>query len=178
LFLDAVAGQLRDGDSVLDVGAGVGVLDFELLTKGVSAATLVDASSACLDAAAAEAGRRQVTDRMQRVVGDFVTLAENIAPADVVIMHRVICCYPDHASLLRDASKHARRLLAFSYPRDRWYIRAWMSLENLVRRVRGNDFRTFVQSPITMEALVARDGFRCVHRARTFVWSIDAYVRT
>jgi hypothetical protein len=92
-------------------------------------------------------------------------------------MHRVICCYPDHASLLRAATKHARRLLAFSYPRDRWYIRAWLSLQNIGREVAGSGFRTFVHSPMAMDRLLSQDGFRRVHRARTFAWSIDVYLR-
>src|SRR5204862_8081179 len=31
----------------------------------------------------------------------------------------VVCCYRDHASLLRAATDHTRRVLAFSYPRYR-----------------------------------------------------------
>jgi SAM-dependent methyltransferase len=178
LLLVTLSDQVRRGDSLLDIGSGVGVLDFELLANGVQTATLVDASPAYLEAAAHEAEARGVSDRVHRVAGDFTTLAETIPSADVATLHRVVCCYPDHASLLRAATARARRVLAFSYPRDRWYIRSWLALENTRRRFSGNPFRTFVHAPAAMEAIVTQAGFRRIHRARTFVWSIDVYVRT
>jgi magnesium-protoporphyrin O-methyltransferase len=178
LLLNAVRGHVNGATSVLDIGAGVGVLDFELLANGVSSATLVDASPAYLDAAGREAESRQVADRLRCVVGDFAVLADGIESADVVTMHRVVCCYPDHASLLRAAATHARRVFAFSYPRDRWYIRLWLALENVRRRLFGNPFRTFVHAPVEMEARVTQNGFVRTHRSKTFVWSIDVYART
>src|SRR5260370_11695945 len=63
-LLKAVADQLKSGDSLLDIGAGVGVLDFELMANGVNAAMLVDASPAYLEAAQREAERRQLADRL------------------------------------------------------------------------------------------------------------------
>jgi SAM-dependent methyltransferase len=178
LLLNAVLGQVNGATSLLDIGAGVGVLDFELLANGVSSATLVDASPAYLDAAGREAESRQVADRLRCVVGDFAVLADGIESADVVTMHRVVCCYPDHASLLHSAAAHARRVFALSYPRDRWYIRFWLALKNARRRLFGNPFRTFVHAPVDMETLVTRNGFVRVHRSRTFVWSVDVYART
>jgi magnesium-protoporphyrin O-methyltransferase len=173
LLLDGLRGQVSSGASLLDIGGGVGVLDFELLASGVSSATLVDASPAYLDAAGREAEARKIGDRLQRVSGDFAVLGEGIEPADVVTMHRVVCCYPDHASLLQAATKHARRVFAFSYPRDRWYIRVWLTLDNLRRQLFGNSFCTFVHSPAVMEARVIQEGFVRIHRSPTFVWSID-----
>jgi 2-polyprenyl-3-methyl-5-hydroxy-6-metoxy-1,4-benzoquinol methylase len=177
-FLKAVVSQLTIGDSLLDVGAGVGVLDFELLAAGVVTATLVDASPAYLEAAAHEAEDRRLSDRIDRVAGDFTRLADRVPPADVVTMHRVVCCYPDFATLLTTAAEHSRRILAFSYPRDRWYVRTWMAIENLRRRLSGKEFRTFVHSPAAMDAVAARQGFRRVQHTDTFVWSIDVYLRT
>ena len=177
LLLKAVCDHVNDATSLLDIGAGVGVLGFELLANGVTSATLVDASPAYLDAAAREAESRKVADRLRRVVGDFAVLAEGIEPADVVTMHRVVCCYPNQASLLQAAAKHARRVFAFSYPRDRWHVRFWLALENLRRRLRGNPFPAFVHAPDAMEARVTQEGFVRVHRSRTFVWSMDVFVR-
>jgi magnesium-protoporphyrin O-methyltransferase len=178
LLLEAVGDQVTHGDSLLDIGAGVGVLDFELLTRGISTSTLVDASPAYLEAAHEEAGRRQVTDRLEFVIGDFTNMGGDIARADVITMHRVICCYPDCVRLLEAATGRSRRLLAFSYPRDKWYVRFWLAVENLGRRMRGNNFRTFVHSPAAMEGLVGHVGFARVDRRMTFAWCIDVYARS
>jgi len=177
-FLDAVGGQMRAGDSVLDIGSGVGVLSFESLSHGARTATLVDVSPAYLAAAESEADRRQVAGRMKCVVGDFTAVADPIDPVDVVMLHRVVCCYPDYESLLASASVRARRVLAFSYPRDPWYIRAWFRIENARRWLARKRFRTFVHSPAAMDALVEEIGFQRIRRSRTLIWTIDVYART
>src|SRR5258708_31519385 len=58
MLLDGLtkAGQLRG--SLLDVGAGVGALTFELLGRGMSRATIVEASPAFLDTASQDSARR------------------------------------------------------------------------------------------------------------------------
>ena len=178
LLLSSVRNQLRHGDSLLDIGAGVGALDFELLSMGASGTTLVDASPAYLEAARRETQQRNVVDRVQFVTGDFARLGGTIPPADVVTMHRVVCCYADYASLLESAAKHARRLLAFSFPRDRWDIRGWLAINNTRRRVLGNGFQVYVHPPAAMERLILKAGFKRVGRGTTFVWSIDVYARS
>jgi magnesium-protoporphyrin O-methyltransferase len=178
LLLTSMGEHLEPGDSVLDIGGGVGVLVFELLSKGASDATLVDASPAYLKAAEGEALRRAHSDRIRCVPGDFVAIADSVTAATVVTMHRVICCYPNHVALLQRAADHTRRVLAFSYPRDRWFVRWWLALENLWRRLSGSDFRTFVHSPAAMERIVVGAGFRRLSRHLTLVWSIDLYERT
>ena len=178
LLLADIAEHVVPGDSLLDIGAGVGVLAFELLSRGVSDATLVDASPAYLKVAQGEAVRRQQDDRIRCVSGDFATITEGIAASNIVTMHRVICCYPNHVALLERATVHTRRVLAFSYPRDRWFVRWWLAVENLWRRLSGSDFRTYVHPAATMQGIVDGAGFRRLSRRSTFVWSIDIYQRT
>src|SRR5262245_22102503 len=71
VLLASVADHLAERDSVLDIGAGICVLSFELLSKGSRYATLVDASSAYLQAANDEARRRGESERVHTVVADF-----------------------------------------------------------------------------------------------------------
>jgi len=177
LVLDSVAGMVHHADSLLDIGGGVGVLTFELLARGISRATLVDASPAYLSAAQDEAERHRAGGRFQCALGDVVHLDAAIAPADVVTMHRAVCCYPDWAALLGRATQLARRVLAFSYPRDAWYIRSWVRLDNGRRRLFGNSFRTFVHSPTAMEDYIAAAGFERVSQRTTPVWCVVAYAR-
>lgn len=85
--------------------------------------------------------------------------------------------YPDAEALLSGATARARRLLAFTYPRDRWYVRTLIVLENFWRRLTGNRFRAFVHSPQGMTAVLETAGFVRQARRDTFVWTLDLYRR-
>lgn len=176
LLRDAILGA-GNGKTVLDVGSGICALSFELLTAGAERVTAVDAAPAYLAAAREEAGRRNLSDRLELLQGDFVTVASDLLKADVVTMDRVVCCYPAYQPLLEAALGRSRRLLAFSYPRDRWYVRAAVATQNLGRAVLRNPFRGFVHSARDMEAFLAQHGFLRMQRRDTLKWSADLYVR-
>jgi len=162
---------------LLDIGAGVGALTFELLDHGISRAVAVDASSSYLAVAAAEAARRGQTKHVQFVHGDFTTVAPRLPRAAIVTLDRVVCCYPLAEPLLSRAMGHAERALALSYPRDVWYVRAVNAVENARRRVAGKTFRTFAHSSSRMEQFIRNAGFELFSRRETWTWSADVYVR-
>ena len=176
---------LRDGvmaagvsvDTLLDVGAGIGALTFELLERGVRRAVGVDASAASVAAARAEAHRRKRADQAEWVHGDFVAVADQLAPADAVTLDRVVCCYPHYEPLLAAAASRARRGLAMSYPRDVWFVRLVLAVENAVCALTGEAFRSFVHPPPKMEQLVRSHGFTLASRRKTWAWSADVYVK-
>jgi 16S rRNA G966 N2-methylase RsmD len=175
-----IEGLLQAGivdGSLLDVGAGVGALTFELLDRGIRQAMIVEASAGYAAAASDEAARRGRTANVELKRGDFVEVARTLPAASVVTLDRVICCYPLYEQLLNEAVRHAERGFAFSYPRDRWSIRAGMRLENALRQRRRNSFRTFVHPETRMRELITRAGFDLVSQRRTFVWSGDVFIR-
>ena len=124
-----------------------------------------------------EAERRGVSARIQFRLGDFVTLAPEVAVADIVTLDRVVCCYPDMEPLVRLSAERCRRLYGLSYPRYRWPVRAVISTENAFRRMSRNPFRSFVHSPVVMDQLLTALGFKLQSKARTFAWEIVVYVR-
>src|SRR5438132_9789009 len=134
----AKVGPLRG--QLLDIGSGVGALTFELVKLGLTDAIGIDLSSAYVAAAKAEAARRGRTDSVRFVHGDFVGMASQFLAADIVTLDRVICCYAEYEPLLEQSTRHAARCLALSYPRDIWYVRAWVGVQNLARQGRRNPF--------------------------------------
>jgi hypothetical protein len=172
-----VSAGLREG-TLLDIGGGLGILSFELLDAGFSRAAVVDASSAYLTAASEEATRRGRSGLAEFLHGDFLIVAAKLAPATVVTLDRVVCCYPSYEPLLKQALQLARTGFAMSYPRDRWFVRAGMWLENARRRRSRNPFRTFVHPPSEMMRIIEGAGFKLASRQRTIAWSSDVFVKS
>jgi 2-polyprenyl-3-methyl-5-hydroxy-6-metoxy-1,4-benzoquinol methylase len=61
--------------SLLDVGRGIGAIQFELFADGLTQATNVEASSPYLKTSKAEAQRRELTARTSYHFGNVVDLA-------------------------------------------------------------------------------------------------------
>jgi magnesium-protoporphyrin O-methyltransferase len=176
-LLRALGDRPRTGATVLDIGGGVGVIHHELLRRGFASATHVDRSQAFIDIARQEAASVGHAGRVELIHGDFRAVAASLAPADVVTLDRVICCDPDFATLLPLAADRARHTLGLSVPRDRWYVRLFVTLENAWRRLRGSDFRVYVHSTEAMDALLRQVGLHRTRADATIVWSIEIWER-
>ena len=166
------------GESLIDIGGGVGALTTELLANGFHRGTLVDASPAYQAVARRAAAERGLEARIEFHEGDFVARAPQLPPADVVVMDRVVCCYPAYEALLEAALAHSRRLFAYAYPQDRWDVRVAIAGENLFQSWMRRAFRAYVHPEPAMSALITSRGFRRVSRKKTFVWCADVYLRS
>ena len=165
------------GSSVLEIGGGVGELHLELLRRGAARATnleLVDAYDAAANELASEAG---VRDRIERRVLDIAATPGQVEPADVVLLHRVVCCYPDFERLLGAAADHAQRLLVFSHPPRNAASRLVLGAQNAAFRVSGRTFRTFAHPPEGMLAVLEERGLTPVYAHQGLVWRIAGLER-
>lgn len=177
LILELLRDANAVADTMLDVGAGIGVLHHELLSRGVRTAIHVEGAAAYIAAARAEAERRGHAGRVEFRHGDVVVLAADLPPADLVTLDRVICCYPDFAGLLHATTRLARRYYVLSFPHDRSYMRAYTAWQNYGRRRAGNPFRTFVHPPMEMRDLIEGAGFRPLGWRRSLTWAVGLYER-
>jgi len=168
---------VNDG-TLLDIGGGVGAIQYDLLKAGARAAVSVDASRAFEGAARGEAQRQGLSGRIQYEAGDFVELADRIAPADIVTLDRVVCCYPDMEALVRLSAQRSRRFYGLVYPRDRPMTRVVIRIQNFFRGLFRNPFRSFVHSVAAIDALVESLGFSLRMRNRTFVWEVSVWERS
>lgn len=163
--------------SVLDIGAGVGSMTFELLKHGATSAVVADAAPAFLQSARGEAERSGVRNQIRFEQGNFVETSVNIAAADIVVLDRAVCCYPDWQTLLERAASRCRRILGLTYPRNRPDVRLMIGFENLRRRFARDDFRAFVHPPHEMHEALLASGLTRLSRGHTFAWHIDVYER-
>jgi hypothetical protein len=165
------------GASILEVGGGVGAIQLELLAAGAARATDVELSGEYEGEAQKLLTERGLSERVERRVGDFV--AEPAEPHDVVVMHRVVCCYPDVDALVGTAASRAERRLVLTYPQERWWTRAGARLLNVSLRLFGSRFRVFVHPVRRVTAAAAEGGLAPGERRRRgILWESVAYERS
>jgi magnesium-protoporphyrin O-methyltransferase len=177
MLIEALRAQGIEGMSLLDIGGGVGAIQQELLRDGVERAVAVDASNAYLKAARQEAERQGNAGRVTYQHGNFVSMAPDIAPADIVTLDRVICCYHDVYSLVALSAEKARSLYGLVYPRDTWWIKLGIWAGNAWLWMSRNPFRAFAHPSRKVEGLVRERGLtRRYHRTSGF-WQVVVYAR-
>ena len=176
-LIDVVLGEGVAGARILDIGAGVGAVHLTLLEAGAASAVDVDASREYLAVARAEAERRGLQGRVEHRYGDVVELANDLPPAEIVTLDSVVCCYPHLELLLGAASRSGPRLVGITYPRDVWWMRAFMRLYNLVQAVRRIPARYFVHRHEHVEGWMAARGYQNVYEGGIRVWRVVLYRR-
>ena len=176
-LIDVLRDQGVEGARVLDIGAGVGAVHVALLEAGAATAIDVDASREYLATARAEAERRGLGGRVEYRFGDLVMVGAELPPVDIVALDSVICCYPDLEALLAAATRTRPRLVGITYPRDVWWMRAFMRLYNLWSAIRRSPARYFVHRHAHMERWMAGAGYRNVHEGGIRIWRVVLYRR-
>jgi Methyltransferase domain len=168
---------LGKGEDVLEVGGGVGALQIELLRRGATRAFNVELSPAYEGEASSLLSEHGFEARVDRQLFDFAREGARVPHADIVLLNRVVCCYPDMPTLLGVAAEHTRRVLAMSYPPDRWPFRLAARAINLWCWFSRREFRFFVHSPAAMVDVAAARGLRLAERERTGIWELAAFER-
>lgn len=166
------------GASILEIGSGVGFLHQHLLRQGAGSAIGIDMAARMLEEARVLAAEQGLADRVRYHEGDFVALAPHIEPADVVLLDKVICCYPDVRQLVPLSFARARRVYAFTLPRDRLLNRMGVRVMGFFFWLVRSPFRNYVHDPELIDAWLVQAGFRKTHEAQTLLWLTRAYVRT
>jgi hypothetical protein len=177
-LIEALRVEGIDGMTLLDIGGGVGDIQHALLGLGVSHATDCEASAAYLEASRQEAERLGHTEQIDHIQGNFVERAKDIAPADIVTLDRVICCYHDMPALVNLSAQKARKFYGVVYPLDRWWVQLAMSLYYNVRFwLQRNPMRNFVYATAAVEDLIRSNGLqRRSHRVMG-PWQVAVYAR-
>jgi 16S rRNA G966 N2-methylase RsmD len=176
-MVDFLQSRGLDGATVLEVGGGIGEIQLELLKRGAQRSINLELSPAYDREAAQLAREAGLEGRMERRLHDIAIDPAEVEPVDIVVLHRVVCCYPDYERLLAAAGDHAGRLLVFSHPPRNPISRAIVAAQNLGFRALRREFRTFAHPPPAMLAVLERHGLRPTFAHRGLPWQVAGLER-
>ena len=178
LILSFAASLGLDGASVLEIGGGIGDIQLEALKRGAAHTTNVELSSAYEPEATRLLDEAGLRDRATRVLGvDLAGTPDAVEPADIVVLHRVVCCYPDYRGLLGAAAGRGTRAVVFSHPTHNLGTRFTARLINAWYSLTGNPYRAFAHAPEAMVAVLRDRGFEPRFRERSGPWHVVGAVR-
>jgi len=179
VLLDFISNKGLVGKTVLEIGCGTGFFSLETLRHGASSCLGVDLSSAAIHEANEFAKESCLQYRARFDVADAASIRQ--PASDVVVMDKVLCCYPDAEALLKTASDSSRELLGFVVPRDEGLMKPAMrigtALINLVEKVRKTGFRLYLHPLHSIDELLAGSGFQQEDKAKSRFWLVFLYKR-
>ena len=166
-----------DGARILEIGGGIGTIQAELLAAGANRGEIVELVSAYEPYARELAQEKGLESRSTFRVGDVLEQPAAVAPADIVVLNRVVCCSPDGVRLTAVAARLAARMLLLSFPRDRLSVRVVMRLVNATLWVMGRSFRAFVHPRASLYEAAQAEGFVVAETGHGIAWEFAALRR-
>ncbi|MGA7226886.1 MAG: methyltransferase domain-containing protein [Acidimicrobiia bacterium] len=165
------------GLTVLEVGGGIGAIQIELLRRGAASATNVELSSEYEQVAEKLAEEEGLSNRISRNIGDFVEGQLGYERADIVVMNRVVCCYPWMERLVGAASTKAGKYLALAFPRDKWWVKTGVAIGNALMGFSDGYVKGFVHPVPGIEATATESGLTPIFIDHDLIWQAMVLAR-
>jgi SAM-dependent methyltransferase len=166
--------------SVLELGCGRGELAADLARAGAVRVTGMDLSPDNVAAARQMASEDGLSDRLEFLVGNAAEA--DLAPHDVIVHHRVICCYPDPMAFLRNSIGATGSVYGFSMPRSTGLmgiiVRLTLLFENVGHRIKRRGFRAYVHDARLVDETMRSAGFRLHRRSNRIGWFVAVYSKS
>ncbi len=161
--------------TLLDVGGGIGAIQWWFLNNGGSHTFGVDASSGYTQLAQEHAAKNNLTEKANYLVGDFTAKAEDIPVVNHVTLDKVICCYPDYEAILQLACTKSTNTVTLSYPMDGFIADFFRGFMVLGMKLRGNPFKPYIHRVASVRELMNTNGFELNEGELSFPWHIETY---
>ncbi len=179
VLLDFLTENGLVGKTVFDIGCGTGFFALETLKHGASSCVGVDLSSAAIHEANEFAKESGLQDRARFEVANAASTQH--PSSDIVVMDKVLCCYPDADTLLKTAYESSNELLGFVVPRDEGLMKPVMRigtrLINLVEKLRRTGFRLYLHPLRSVDKLLVENRFQRANKAKSRFWLVFLYKR-
>ncbi len=175
-LIEAVADDV-EGKSLLDIGGGIGAIQWHFHSKGASKTRDVDASSGYLKIAKEYATEKGWEEQSEFVQADFNDVSEPSDTFDFVTLDKVICCYPDFAKLLGNATQSSNHRIGLSLPMSGRIAQLVSKLGSIYMYLKKNPFRSYAHDEEDVHAFILDQGFQRVSSSMSFPWRVWVYER-
>jgi len=165
------------GHALIDVGGGIGAIQWWFLKNGGKQTFGIDASSGYIALAQKHAAEHNLKDNTHFIIGDFITKANDLPNVDHITLDKVICCYPDFESIINLACEKSNRTISLCYPMDGFIAHFFRRFGVLFMKLRGNPFRPYIHKVSSVQALFIENGFEIKEKELSFPWHIETYVK-
>ena len=177
MLLKAIHKTEVKGLEFLDIGGGIGAIQYDLIKAGASSGTSIEASPAYIDLVKEEIHKNNLAELIDFKHGDFTAIASDVNSADIVTLDKVICCYDDMSELVRLSSKLSRKIYAIIYPRDVWWTKLALPFINFYPIIKGSPFRVFIHPTKKVEEIIIRNGLKRDYYATTLFWQVATFTK-
>ena len=166
----------QKGKSLLDIGGGIGAIQWEFVKRGGNKTTDVDSSSGYLSVASDYA--KEINHNFSSfIMSDFNDVHKELGRHDIVSLDKVICCYPEYKNLLGNALDKTDTVLALTMPVGGWVSKILAQFTKLYFILSNNPFRTYIHSPKMVHEFIESKGFSQSGKAFSFPWLVRVYER-
>lgn len=168
------------GRSVLEIGSGPGDLTRKLVQLGAAKALGIDLAEKTLEEARERAAQEQLSDKIEYRLGNGAK--HSFEHHDIVVLDKVICCYPDWSELVDNTSSVAQLAYGFVIPRSQglsaFVVRAFIAIGSLGLRLKKCGFTPHVHDFSKIDAHLIERGFRRTHLSVGPIWMTAVYARS
>ena len=178
LMFDYLVSYGIQNHSVMEIGSGAGALHMNLVKSGAKRSIGIDASEWAMKASEQLKKEIDPSINSETITAEISRIKENYGKFSVVIMDRVLCCYPNAETLLESAVLHSSELIAISIPRNLIWIRIGAIIVNTIQSVLRRKFRIFIHSHYRIEEILRTNQFIEIHSEQTRLWRMRVYRST
>lgn len=176
-LIKAMTDLPKKDKTLLDIGGGIGALQWEFLENEASNTTDIDGSIGYLQVSEEYATDKGWQNKAAFLEGDINDVVNEIDKNDFVTLDKVVCCYPDYELILNNATAKCNEYLALTFPMSGFISRAINKIGSIYFWIKKSEFKTYIHSNKMMEQLIESNGFTPIHKSIKFPWRVQVYRR-
>ena len=177
-IIQQLENQGVEGKSLIDVGGGIGALQWWFLSEGGAKTSDIDASSGYLNHTKNYAKEKGWESKTDFILGDCTDNYQKLSDPDFITLDKVVCCYPNYREILESTCKKSRSHISLTYPMDGIISQIVRSFVGITFLLKKNPFRPYIHSVANIRGIFAEQGYKRIAHDMAFPWHVETYVQS